>query len=401
MKIFIKGLNPCAARRTNLKQYYDYLILNGHEVVSSPEESECVLIWGCGFRTDYRDNSISEANRYKNELKKEVVLAGCIPDIDPNFLKKNFHGKVMNWREDDIKIKQIFGCTTKNLDEIPMILGKDRLCEDANEYKKNNPGKDACYLDEQIQLYISEGCRLTCSYCSEKLMFPPYQSYSEKELIATCEKLVKNEREKKTTGKIKIMFQADSAGDYGKDIGSSLPCLIRKIMTIDPDLIIGMQGLNPTHFLEYFDEMIDFIQKGIIDHLRLPIQSASSNVLKLMQRPYKRKDINKIFFTLNKINFKNYSTDVIVGFPGETLKDYNETIKFILEYHPTYVLLSSYMDFVNLPAYNLSKKICDIEKERRLMNADKMFTEAGIYCCTDGGKMNGERRKRLNSDYRI
>lgn len=53
MKIFFKGLNPCAARRVNLLQYKDYLVEKGYEVTDIPQEADYILIWGRGFRKDY------------------------------------------------------------------------------------------------------------------------------------------------------------------------------------------------------------------------------------------------------------------------------------------------------------------------------------------------------------
>jgi threonylcarbamoyladenosine tRNA methylthiotransferase MtaB len=232
-------------------------------------------------------------------------------------------------------------------------------------------------------------------------MFPPYQSYPEDQLVESCKKLVQKEKEAGCSEDIKVMFQADSVGDYGRDTGSSLPKLIRRIVAIDPLVKVGLQGFNPAHFIEYRNDMIQLISEGRIFHIRIPIQSASARILKLMGRKYTIEDIEKVFNTFHELNYDEFSTDVIVGFPGETEEDFKETVNFITKHKPRYILLSAYMDFSRLPAYHLPNKVDHETKQRRLEEADRIFTGMGIYCSTDGGTMTDERRKRLNQDNRI
>lgn len=407
MKIFFKGLNPCAARRVNLLQYKDYLVEKGYEVTDIPQEADYILIWGCGFRTDYRNNSISQAKYYEELLgeKGEVILGGCIPDIDPNFIEQNWgeKKKILPWAKDYREIDKIFPQLGKiSLENTKMKLVKQRLCKNANQYKIDHPDKDACYLDEHIQVYVSEGCRLTCSYCSEKLMFPEYNSYPMNQILEETKIVVEEFKglypEEEV---IPIMLQADSVGDYGKDIGTTLPQLLENIIQMDNKIKIGLQGFNPAHFIEYEKEFIDLIRRDKILHLRLPIQNGNDMILKNMGRKYNVKDICRMFEIFINENFKSFSTDIIIGFPGETEETYCETINLILKYKPQYILLSAYMDFERLPSFQLADKVCQEVKLKRLKKASDIFIENGIYCSTDGGSMTDERRKRLNSDYRI
>ena len=146
---------------------------------------------------------------------------------------------------------------------------------------------------------------------------------------------------------------------------------------------------------------MNFIKQGKIFHLRLPIQNGNDKILALMWRKYTVKDIRKIFNGFRDIGYHGFSTDIIIGFPGETEATFKDTVDLILEYLPQYILLSAYMDFERLPSYSLPDKVPDDIKKNRLNQASDLFVSKGIYCSTDGGGMTDERRHRMNNDYRI
>ena len=157
-----------------------------------------------------------------------------------------------------------------------------------------------------------------------------------------------------------------------------------------------MQGYNPAHFIEFYEEMTEFIQNRDVFHLRLPIQSASPHILKLMQRQYTRDDIDKVFGFLNEVGFRDFATDMIVGFPGESDEDYEESLQFLIRHHPQYVLLSSYMDASELLSYKLPGKIDQETKIKRLWDADRRLSANNIISNTDGGSITIDRQRRIN-----
>lgn len=390
MKIFIKGLNSCAMRKQKLRQYRNFLIANGHELVNRPEDSEAIILWTCAFRGDVRDNSLSEIKRYQKEFKAELIVGGCLPDIAADILKKEFSGRTLPWRDDKRKMPEFFGNNSK-LEEIPSTFVEENLCDDVQKFRKENPDKDATFHDQFIKLVVSEGCNYQCSYCSERMAFPPYHSFSEDSLVDGCRAMVKK------TGSYEIMLLADSLGDYGCDTNTNLPNLINKLVNIHPRLRIALNNFNPAGYVRFFDEMSKLLKRGVIRHLNLPIQSASARMLKLMNRPYTREDIDKIFELLNKVGFKEFDTHVIFGFPGETEVDFDETLQFILKYKPKYVLASGFMEASGMPAYQLPGKISQQQKRDRLRKFYEQVSVAGIICNTDESQLGSDRIRRLNA----
>lgn len=390
MKVFIKGLNSCTMRNQKLQQYIDFLEANGHVVTDNPENSDVTVVWTCAYRGDVRDNSVSEIQRYEHQYEGEVIVAGCLPDIAPELLREKFSGRVISWREDRDKMEEFFGAENVKFDDVPNVFVEKHLCDDTEKYRKENPDKDATFHDQFIKLLISEGCGFDCAYCSERLMFPPYHSFQEDVLVEACRKKVEE------SDKLEVILLADSLGEYGKDIGSSLPSLMRRLKTIHPDLKIALNNLNPASFFEYFDQMVDFLKNGDIRHLNLPIQSASKRMLKLMNRSYTREDIDKIFSLLNSIGFTEFDTHIIIGFPGETEDDFDESIRFILQYKPKYVLTSRYMETPEMPSAVLPDKV-DLETATlRSREAVRRIKAAGIICNSDDSDLAKDRLQRIN-----
>lgn len=390
MKVFLKGLNSCVMRRQKLQQYRHFLTANGHKIASSPCHSDVNILWACAFRKDTLDNSIFEIKRYQHEYSGELIVAGCLPDIAPKSLQEIFLGRIINWRDDKEKMESIFGCGKFKLSKNNPVYCESKLCNDAQKYREENPDKDATFHDQFIKLVISEGCNFKCTYCSERLAFPPFHSFPEDRLVKACCQMVEK------TKQYDVILLADSLGEYGIDNGSSLPKLIRKLKQAEPALSFALSNLNPTHFLQYYNDMVGFLQNGSINHLSLPIQSASNRILKLMNRTYAREDINKIFGLFNSIGFTKIDTHIVVGFPGESDSDFEETIKFILRHRPRYVLLNSFFESSEAPASKFPDKISKETKRQRIWCAETSLKAAGIICNADDSELSVNRFHRLN-----
>ncbi|MCX5726891.1 MAG: radical SAM protein [Candidatus Saganbacteria bacterium] len=391
MKVFIKGLNSCTMRKQKLRQYRDFIIANGHGIAGHPAESDVILLWTCGFRKDVRDNSIAEIARYQQEFKARLLICGCLPDIAPELINSYLlNGQIIRWREDKRKMEDFFGCKKLSFDKISPIFVEEDICDDVQKYRKDNPHKDATFHDQFIKLLVSEGCNYKCSYCSERLAFPPYHSFPEDALIDSCRQMIKNR------GCFRIILLADSLGDYGRDIGTDLPTLIKKMKKIHPNLKFALNNLNPEGFIRFYDEILWLIKNKDIIHLNLPIQSASDKVLKLMNRPYGSGEIERIFSMLNNIGFMEFDTHIIVGFPGEEYRDFEQTVEFILKHKPKYVLASSFMETPRMDACTLPHKVDEAVKRYRLNFAKSRFDSVEIICNTDDSELSMDRRRRLN-----
>ncbi|MDP8245321.1 MAG: radical SAM protein [Candidatus Hinthialibacter antarcticus] len=389
MKVFVKGLNSCGMRRTNVQRYLNFIEANGHELVTHPDCSDVVLLWTCAFRGDFRDNSMSEIRRYLNEYSAELIVVGCLPDIDRELLVNEYPGRFIAWRSDEEPMESFFGSASR-LRDTQIDYGEEPLCDDVEKFKKENPTKDATFVDQFIKLFVAEGCDFQCTYCAEILAFPPFRSFPVDDLKNACRKRVQK------SGSTKVMLLGDCIGDYGKDIGYTLPRLIQSLREDDSRLTFGLQGFNPSNFLSFFDEMERMLRAGDIFHMQLPIQSASDSVLKNMKRTYTRDGLVKIFELLKELNYNAIDTHLLIGFPGETEEDFQKTLDFVLYYKPRYVLVSKYMETPAMPAFHFDQKIPRAIQDQRLAEAGARIRAAGLICNTDDSDISEKRCENMN-----
>jgi tRNA-2-methylthio-N6-dimethylallyladenosine synthase len=377
VKVYIKGLNSCVMRKQKLEQYKNYLLSNGHEVVNRPENSDYNILWTCAFRHDVYANSLSEIERY-GLYRGKLLVAGCMPDIVGS--KEND----IPWASDE-RLEEIFG---GNLKEFFKPYSEEMVCEDATAFRVDHPDADVTFHDQFNKLVVSEGCNFHCTYCSERLAFPHHKSFSLEQIAEEFKKFSGDNH--------RFILLADSLGDYGSDIGSSLPELIRTLWNIDRKSTFALNNLNPTSFIKFWNDMMGLIVYGTICHLNLPIQSASNRILKLMNRGYTKEDVAKIFDWLNSEK-KDFDTHVIVGFPGETEDDFNETVEFCLKYHPKYVMASAYFETPKMPSSKLRNKIPTSIVCLRLRDFANQMRMSGIICNIDYGESILNRLGKLNA----
>lgn len=392
MRIYVKSLNACVMRDQKLLQYRQFFTRNSHRLVSTPSEADVIVVWTCSFRADYRDASYLKIQEYVNHYTAKIIITGCLPDIAPEML--NFapdRVKIINWKDDNEKLTDVFHPGNWP-EEFWGVFTEERLCEDAAVYRAKNPGIDATFHDQFIKILVSEGCNFKCSYCSERLAFPPYRSFPMEKLYESLKEMVEK------TGVHDVILVSDSLGQYGCDIGTDLPSLVRKLKTIHPDIKFAFNNMHMHNFIEFMSDMRFFILNGYIKHLNLPIQSGSDRILKLMDRIYTKKDIETVFELLRDLKFTEFDTHIIVGFPGESEKDIEETIKLLLAYKPKYVLASKYMESINAPSAKLPNKVKDEIALKRLSRVEKYLAEAEILCNCDGSDMSVERIMKLNRD---
>lgn len=371
MKVYIKGSNSCMNRKSDLYRYREYIIACGHEVVSKEEEADTFLVWGCSFREDYHDNSFRTVAECQRRYSAEVILCGCLPSIDPSGVRERHKGRYFPWKDQDTMMTTIFGNSEVTFDNFKRTYVESAI-HNLEQFKAEHPNSKVVFHDQFSKLFISEGCSLNCTYCSDIMAFPKYKSNPLDQLTKDADTLFKN------TGQTRFLFCGDSIGDYGKDIGATLIDLVDSILSIDNSIQVGFNNFNPLHFLDYFDDLVCRFYTNKVCFLDLPIQSADDRILRLMRRGYRVADISRIFQAINSSGFKELETDVIVGFPSESDGDFMRTTEFLLRHKPKYVQVSSYMDVIGSKASEMADKVPDAVISARLAFVREQLGANGI-----------------------
>ncbi len=257
----------------------------------------------------------------------------------------------------------VFG--THSLHHFPELLysslvNSKRVFERGNDDKKLYEGipvkRDGTFKG---WLPIMYGCNNFCTYC-----IVPYvrgrERSREKDIILS------EAREMIQSGYKDITLLGQNVNSYGKTLPEpvSFAKLISEIDTIDGDYWLRFMTSHPK---DCSKELIDAIANGrhISKHLHLPFQSGSDRILKAMNRHYDRKKyLETIAYAKEKIDGVSLTSDIIVGFPGETYEDFKETLSLIREVEFTSLFTFIYSPRVGTPAAKMDDPISAEEKSK-------------------------------------
>ncbi len=186
-------------------------------------------------------------------------------------------------------------------------------------------------------LPIESGCDSACTFCSTKLIKGALQSYPEDALVDEVRAMV-------TDGCKEIWITGQDTGAYGRDIGSSLPRLLRRIIAVEGDFRIRLGMANPRHVIKYVDELAEIYKSPkMFAFLHIPVQSGSTAVLERMKRMHTSQEYKSIIAALRAAHPRmSFWTDIIVGFPGETEEQFFESMALIRDTAPDVVNISRF-----------------------------------------------------------
>jgi MiaB-like tRNA modifying enzyme len=349
-KFFIEGYG-CSLNKADTMQIAAFLAENGFEQ-SSLEKANFAIINTCAVKQATEFKMLKRIRYLLAESKKhdfKIIVFGCLPEINPKEIEK----------------------ISQNIIQIGPSL--EKLAEFFFIQKKSFSPE----LREQKSLVailpICRGCLGACSFCAVKKARGNLQSYSIASLKKKFSFLLDN-------GSKEIWLTAQDAGCYGKDIGTSLPELLTELLKDNRDFRLRIGMMNPNHL----KQMLPRISKTLKDNriylfLHVPFQSGSNRILKLMNRNYKIEEFVSNVKRLRK-TFPDLtlSTDIIVGFPSETEKDFEKTL---------FVLKKIVFDIVNVSRYGkrpftiaaeIQNQVYEWEKKKRSRIASKLCSKLSL-----------------------
>ena len=207
---------------------------------------------------------------------------------------------------------------------------------------------------------IEEGCLDACAYCSTRLVKGRLHSYPAADIVQQVKSLVAD-------GCIEIQLTGQDCGCYGFDTGTNLAELAAQILDEVPGNYKMRLGMgNPRHMLRYTDALLKcFEDERVYKFIHLPVQSGSENILKAMNRKHSAQDYVDLAEAFNRIPQFTLSTDLIVGFPGESERDFQDTLAILEKTRPTVCNITRFVPRPNTPAFNMQGAVPDSIKHER------------------------------------
>jgi len=327
------------------------LQLEGYKIVSNNED--LIIINLCSVKGPSLHKGLREARK----SNAKTIFAGCIPKHEiKHLLQLKPKASLINTHN----IDRIIEAVEKTLD------GKQvKFLEDSKKIKLCLPRKRKNKVISIIP--ISSGCVSSCNYCIVKSIKGDLFSYPPNKILEEI-KLSLDE------GCKEIWITAQDTGCYGLDINTSLPELLKKVLKIKGDFKVRLGMANPNFVHKYLKELIEiFKDNKMFKFLHMPIQSGSDKILKDMNRKYSIKQYKEIIIKFKKqIHGITISTDLILGYPTETEKDFQDSIELVKETKPDILNINRFWSMPGTLANKLKSLQSEVLKKRSLEMA-KLF----------------------------
>jgi len=319
----------------------------GYEIVDSPENADVLIYNTCAVKTPTENKMITVLKkRLKN---RKLIVAGCLPLINFERLKR------------EIKFDGVIG-PAPGLEIVnvvnDVVQGKNVvLLEKGFKPSLSLPRIAGSSIVKIIP--ISYGCTSSCSYCCVRFARAPLRSYSHDEVLNQI-------RQALSRGASEIWLTAQDSACYGRDIGTNLAALLKRVVELDDEFFVRVGMMNPSYVLDIMQELIDvYKDEKIFKFLHLPVQSGDDDVLKLMNRSYSVETFKSIISTFReKMPQLTVSTDIICGFPGESDQAFEKSIRLVKEIEPDIVNVSRFFPRPGTPAEKMKGVIGWKIKER-------------------------------------
>ena len=336
----------CAKNLVDSENILGLLLKNHYEIVSNKEEADILIINTCGFIEASKKESIDVILDNINH-KQKVVVTGCLVNRYIDELKREIP-EVDLW----IPIRDYpkFNVLLKTLDND--ITNFEGLNDD---YRLVSTGSYSAYLK------IGEGCSNCCSYCAIPLIRGPYISRAFDSVINEAKKLAND-------GYKELIVLEQDTTRYGLDLKEkkTIVDLLKALVAISGLEYVRLLYLYPD---EITDELIDLIAKEekLTPYFDIPIQHSEDKILKAMNRRGDKAYLTSLF---NKIRTKIpraiIRTTIMVGFPGETEKDFSNLMKFVEQIKFDHLGAFKYSKEEGTASYNFPHQVRESTKQRRL-----------------------------------
>lgn len=279
----------------------------------------------------------------------------------------------------------VTGCYAQlRADEISSIAGVDAVLGSnekfeifslIKDFNKNNPScvyvspndelnkfglASSTDADSRTRAYfkIQDGCDYKCTFCTIPLARGKSRSMDPEQVVKEFSNLV-------AQGYKEIILTGVNVGDYGKSFGLSFFDLLCKLVEIEGDFRIRISSIEPNLLTDEIIKLTSESEK-ICDHFHIPLQSGSDTTLKSMQRRYRVVDYKNVVLKVKEmIPDCGIGVDVIVGYPGETEKDFLETYNFLLDLPVSYLHVFTYSERPDTKAISLPDHVDPADRKQR------------------------------------
>jgi MiaB-like tRNA modifying enzyme len=318
----------CSANVADSHAIAGALSTNGFDIARPDEDHDLNIIVTCSVK-DTTEHKMMSRIKALSMTGKPLIIAGCLAKTETEKLQRQFSGASFLGPR---SLTRTVSCAQAAISGIKSV----ELDDSDGRDKLNIPRLRFNPVVSIVQIAV--GCLSECSFCQTKLAKGQITSYRIGDIMHAIEEDI-------SEGCREIWLSSTDNGCYGFDIGTNIIELLRKCELIPGDFRIRIGMMNPMHLKSLKARLIQLLEESnrIYRFLHIPVQSGSERILRSMKRGHTGKmykDIVKSF--RDRFPDTTVGTDIIVGFPGENEKDFEDTLDLILESKPDIVNCSRY-----------------------------------------------------------
>ena len=327
---------------------------HGFEKVNYRDKADIYVLNTCSVT----ENADKEARKFIRQAKQRnpnssVAVIGCYAQLKPNDIAAIDGVDIVLGAEEKFNL-------LNHLDSINLNGSTKVIQSEIDQVHKFTPSYSSAERTRSF-LKIQDGCDYTCSFCT----IPLARGQSRSDTISNTLKVAKEVAETDTR---EIVLTGVNIGDYGKGSNETFFDLIQQLDLLDGIDRIRISSIEPNLLTNEIIEFCASSQK-FMPHFHVPLQSGSDKILGAMRRRYKRDlFVNRVTRIKQTIADACIGVDVIVGFPGETDKDFLDTYNFLNELDISYLHVFTYSERPNTDAIKMNEVVSkEIRKERSKM----------------------------------
>lgn len=308
MQIHLKTLG-CRLNEAELETWAQAFQRAGHQITRELEQADIAIVNSCAVTQDAVRKSKQLIRRmHRDNPNAKLVVSGCYATLNEEEAAQLLGVDLIVGNQDKNQLVEKT-MESLNMDTMPA------MSTEPGEVSLFSRGRQRAFVK------VQDGCRYRCTFCIVTVARGEENSRSLQEVIDEINTLHQQ-------GINEVIITGVHLGGYGSDIGSDLSELISAILEHTEIPRLRMGSLEPWELPENFFEL--FENPRLMPHLHLPLQSGADSVLRRMARRCKTEEFSQIVAQArSKIPFFNITTDIIVGFPGETEQEWRESFDYI------------------------------------------------------------------------
>ena len=362
----------CQQNEADSEKLRGYLSQSGYAIVREAEGADVVIMNTCAIREHAEQRVFGNlgalTHTKRRHPRQKIFLCGCMAGEEPvsQRIKHSYP-----------HVDGVF--STHHLWQFPQILLNILSGSKRQFFVEDEPGSIAEGIpqvrDSSLKAWVSimYGCNNFCTYCIVPYVRGRERSRQPEDILAECRRVIE-------AGVKEITLLGQNVNSYGKDLenGMDFADLLKAICRLPGDFLIRFMTSHPRDASKkLFDTMA--AEPKIAKQLHLPFQSGSSRVLKAMNRHYARETyLEKVRYAKQVMPELVLTSDVIVGFPGETEEEFKETLSLIDQVHYDSLFTFIFSPRTGTPAAKMEDPTPKEEKNRRFDELCALQNEISI-----------------------